>query len=198
MCCPGNSQYLTDLNQESTSTPVLILLTPHFRYRRWLKCCSKYIAPVFTLGKVCYVLNEDIICGSAFRKLDDENPSYRLFPDEVQKVPLCQLCHQSGNALEPILLRVNYKRSHVTVALTLGLCGLLIRQRELNNQTYSARGSFKTITVVIHNHCTITGLPWNGVDSIRALDLEEARKKIRDLQSILAEGYPASNLTDEK
>ena len=139
-----------------------------------------------------------LFCGSAFRKLVDENPSYRLFPHKVQKVPLCQLRHESGNALEPILLRVNYKRSQVTFALTLGLCGLLIRQRKLFDQTYSARGSFKTITVVIHNHCAITGLPWNGVNSIRALDFEEARKKIRDLQSILAEGYPASNLTDEK
>ena len=150
-------------------------------------------------GKSWYVLNEDI-CGTSFRKCS-ENFFFRIFPDEIQKVPFCELRdHENGNALDPNLFRIKYKKCDVLVGSTLGLCGALIRQRELNDQSYIASDSFKRIAASINNHCAITGLPRNGASSITTLqkELDEAKEKIRDLQNILADKYPASNLTEEK
>lgn len=149
-------------------------------------------------GKNWYILNEDI-CGSAFRKFS-ENSFFRLFPDEAQKVPFCELRDEFGNALEPNLFGVKYQKREVIVASTLGLCGALIRQRELNDQSYLASDSFKRIAVAINNHCAITGLPRNGEISVTPLqqEFEEAKEKIKELQSILADRYPASNPTEEK
>lgn len=95
---------------------------------------------------------------------------------------------------------MKYKKCDVLVGSTLGLCGALIRQRELNDQSYIASDSFKRIAAFINNHCAITGLPRNGASSIATLqkELDEAKEKIRDLQNILADKYPASNLTEEK
>lgn len=147
-----------------------------------------------------YVLNSDI-CGSEVRKFSD-NVFFRRFPDEIHKVPFRELRDESGNALDPNLFGVKYQKCSVVVASTLGLCGALLRQRELNDQSYLSSDSFKRIAATINNHCAITGLPRNGTSStVTALqkELEEAKGKIRDLQSIIADKSPAFNLsTDEK
>ena len=147
-----------------------------------------------------YVLNSDICC-SEVRKFSD-NFFFRRFPDEIHKVPFRELRDESGNALDPNLFGVKYQKCSVVVASTLGLCGALLRQRELNDQSHLSSDSFKRIAATINNHFATTGLPRNGTSStVTALqkELEEAKGKIRDLQSIIADKSPASNLsTDEK
>lgn len=147
-----------------------------------------------------YVLNSDICC-SEVRKFSD-NFFFRRFPDEIHKVPFRELRDESGNALDPNLFGVKYQKCSVVVASTLGLCGALLRQRELNDQSHLSSDSFKRIAATINNHFATTGLPRNGTSStVTALqkELEEAKGKIRDLQSIIADKSPAFNLsTDEK
>lgn len=110
-----------------------------------------------------YVLNSDI-CGSEVRKFSD-NFFFRRFPDKIHKVSFRKLHDESGNALDPNLFGVKYQKCSVVVASTLGLCGALLRQRELNDQSYLSSDSFKRIAAAINNHCAITGLPRNGTSS---------------------------------
>ena len=92
----------------------------------------------------------------------------------------------SGNALDPNLFRIKYKKC-VLVASTLGLCGGLICQCELNDQSYLASNSFKRTAASINNNCAITGFPRNGASSITTLqkELDEAKGKIRDIKIFL-------------
>ena len=152
-------------------------------------------------GKGWYVLNEELHV-SAFRKYK-ENSFFRLFPDEVQKIPFCELNNGSGNPLDPTLLGVKYKKCDVLVASTLGLCGGLIRQRELKDQSYLRSDAFKRIGQVINNHCAITGLPRKGAnfeDLSAKNELGKAKDTIRELQDFLThdETVKSFDNTDNK
>lgn len=146
-----------------------------------------------------YVLTEDV-CGSAFRTCS-QNSFFRLFPDELQKVPFFQLRDTSGNMLDPNIFGIKYQKCEVLVASTLGLCGALIRQRDLNDKSYFASESFKRIANAINNCCAITGLPRFGANSDINYhkELEQAKEKIRDLQSTLAsrDTCTETNFNDE-
>ena len=120
----------------------------------------------------------------------------------MQKISFCELRDESGSPLDPNLLRVKYLKCEVLTASTLGLCGGLIRQRELNDHTYLASDSFKRIAQVINNHCAITGLPRNGANSddisLMKKELDEAKEKIRELQSFYSKQNAMSSHVDER
>ena len=59
----------------------------------------------------------------------------------------------------------------------LGLCGALLRQRELNDQSYLSSDSFKRIAATINNLCAITGLPRNGRVPLLQLFKRNLRKQ---------------------
>jgi len=153
-------------------------------------------------SKYWYVLNDEI-GGSSFRKWMD-NAFFRLFPDEFHKIPFCKLSDNNGSPLDPNLFGIKYRKCDVLVASTLGLCGGLIRQRDLNDQGYLASDSFKRIAQAINSHCAITGLSRNGAssnadtNSCLKEELNEAKDKIMELQSLLAMHKQMSTNTDEK
>lgn len=137
-------------------------------------------------GKGWYVLNEALHV-SPLRKYK-ENSFFRLFLEEVKKIPFCELNDASGNPLDPVLLGVKYQKCEVLVASTLGLCGGLIRQRELTDQSYLSSHAFKRIGQVISHHCVITGLPRNGTNfgvMSAKNELDKAKDTIRELQDFL-------------
>ena len=68
-------------------------------------------------GKGWYIMNEELHV-SAFQK-NKENSFFRLFPDEVKKIPFCELNDGSGNTVNPTLLGVKYKNCDVLVASNL-------------------------------------------------------------------------------
>lgn len=148
------------------------------------------ISPRLDPEKSWYVLNNEI-CGSSTRKFGD-NAFFRLFPEEVNKIRFCDLRDNNGNALDPNLLGIKYAKCEVSVASTLGLCGGLIRSREINDQSYLASDSFRRIAQVINSHCAISGLPRNDTSFISGSgssmsscyqeELDSAKKKIEELQ----------------
>ena len=138
--------------------------------------------------KSWYVFNVEGF-GSAFRKYK-ENAFFRLFPNEIHRIPFCELGDNNGNALDPDLTGVKYRKCNVLVVST--LCGGLLRQRELNDESYLTSDSFKRIAQVINSHCTITGLPRNGAisnsvysTSSLSKELNEAKEKIMKLQNLV-------------
>ena len=81
--------------------------------------------------KSWYVFNEESF-GSAFRKYK-ENAFFRLFPNEIHRIPFCELGDNNGNPLAPDLIGIKYRKCNALVVSTLELCGGLLRQRELKN-----------------------------------------------------------------
>ena len=144
-------------------------------------------------GKGWYVLNEELHV-SAFWKYK-ENSFFRLFPDKVKKIPLCELNDGSGNPLNPTLVGVKYKKWDVLVASTLGPCGGLTCQWELKDQSYLCSDAFKRIRQVINNHCAITELPQGAKN-----ELGKAKDTIRELQDFLTrdETVKSFDNTDNK
>ena len=140
--------------------------------------------------KIWYVFNEESF-GSAFRKYK-ENAFFRLFPNEIHRIPFCELVDSDGNPLAPDLIGIKYRKCNVLVVSTLGLCGGLLRQRELNDESYLMSDSFKRIAQVINSHCAITGLPSNEAisssvytTSSLSKELNEAKEKIMELQNLV-------------
>ena len=101
-------------------------------------------------GKGWYIMNEELHV-SAFQK-NKENSFFRLFPDEVKKIPFCELNDGSGNPVNPTLLGVKYKNCDVLVASNLNLCGGLILQQELTDQSYLRSNTFKRIVQSLASH----------------------------------------------
>lgn len=120
-----------------------------------------------------YVLNSDICC-SEVRKFSD-NFFFRRFPDEIHKVPFRELRDESGNALDPNLFGVKYQKCSVVVASTLGLCGALLRQRELNDQSHLSSDSFKELLLP----STITLPPLASQEMARVPLLQPFKRNLR-------------------
>ena len=114
-------------------------------------------------------------------------PSSANFQTSYRRYRSANFVTMSGNALDPNLFRIKYKKCDVLVASTLALCGALICQCELNDQSYLASNPIKRTAASINNNCAITGLPRNGVSSITTLqkELDEAKEKIRDINIFL-------------
>ena len=129
-----------------------------------------------------YVFNEESF-SSAFRKYK-ENAFFRLFPNEIHRIPVCELRDNNGNAVDPDLIGVKYRKCNILVVSTLGLCGGLLRQHELNDESYLTSNSFQRIAKAINSHCAITGLPRNGAISSLSKELNEAKAKIMELQNL--------------
>ena len=113
-------------------------------------------------SKSWYIFNK---ASSSLRKYND-NSFFRLFPDEVKKNSFLRVRDASGSPLDPNVFRVKHLKCEILTASTLGLCGGLIRQRELNDQSYLASDSFKRIAQAININCSIAGLPRNGANSV--------------------------------
>lgn len=102
-------------------------------------------------------------CGPACQKYRD-NSFFWLFPNEIQKVPYCSLTSGDGGPPDPKWFGLKYQNRDVLVTSTLGLCGGLLRQKELSNESYLATESFKKIAEVINKYCTIMGQPRDGAN----------------------------------
>ena len=105
-----------------------------------------------------------------------KNAFFRLFPNEIHRVPFCELGDNIGNPLALDLSGVKYRKCNVLVVSTLGRCRGLLRQRELNDES----------------HCAIIGLQSNGVisssvykTSSLSKELNEAKDKIMELENLV-------------
>ena len=73
-------------------------------------------------------------------------------------MPYCSLTSGDGGPADPKWFGLKYhKNRDVLVTLTLGLCGGLLRQKELGHKSYLASDSFRKIAEVINSYCAITG-----------------------------------------
>lgn len=110
----------------------------------------------------------------------------------------CSLTSEDGGPPDPKWFGLKYQNRDVLVTSTLGLCGGLLRQKELGDESYLASDSFKKIAEVINSYCAITGQPRGGANSQNTTLGNHARQAITNLKRELNSSQLLSNQDDDK
>jgi len=147
-------------------------------------------SPLLDPKKCWYGLNHRIL-GSWLNKLP-ENVFFKLFPEELKKCRLDKLNTGNGDLpdLDQRYFGAKYLNRDVFVVSTLGLCGALLRQKEIKKDGYLLTESFKKLGTTINRHSAITGecVIRHEDDDCETLrnELKEAKENITKLKAELS------------